>query len=212
MADIPQEETGLFEQLDSLQNNFDRERKIREAEAAADDLPRVELETSKGKIVIELFENEAPDTVGNFISLVEGGFYDGILFHRVKKGFMAQAGGFSMRGPQIVNYTIYDELDSDNLRRHFRGTISMAKVPGEPDSASTQFFITFTPQPGLDGLHTAFGRVISDMKIVDSLQVTVAPDSEGVDQLIEDIIPDQIISARVLRKRDHEYKPNRVTQ
>lgn len=211
ISEIPREELALFSQLDSIDKDFERELATREAEAAADDLPRVELNTTKGKIVIELFENEAPETVGNFISLVESSFYDGILFHRVIKGFMAQAGGFSMRGPQIVNYRIYDEHEVENARKHFRGTVSMASVPGVPDSANAQFFIALSPQPFLDGRHTAFGRIISDFEVIDSLIPNFKVDSEGKETPIEEIIPDRIISARVLRKRDHVYKPNRVT-
>lgn len=211
IAKLPQNEVVLFNRLDSIKKDFDRELATREAEAMADDLPQVELNTTQGKIVMELFENEAPDTVGNFISLVESGFYDGIVFHRVVKGFMAQAGGFSMRGPQMVNYQIYDEFKSENARQHFRGTVSMATVPGVPDSGSTQFYITFSPQPMLDGRQTVFGRIISDMEVVDSLTANYEVDSEGQEKAIEDILPDRITSARVIRKRDHEYKPNRVT-
>ncbi len=77
--------------MEEYQGFWKQEQELRQKEAAADDLPRVKLTTTKGDIVIELFENEAPETVGNFLSLVKKGFYDGLTFHRVIAGFMAQA-------------------------------------------------------------------------------------------------------------------------
>lgn len=212
LSELTEKELSLFRQLDILKKNNDEEMEIRQRESTADELPRVELETTKGKIVIELLENEAPGHVGNFISLVESGFYDGIVFHRVVKSFMAQAGAYSMEAPRRVNYTIYDECGVADARHHFRGSVSMACVPGMANSGSCQFFITFVPTPVLDGRHTVFGRIISDMRIVDSLTVTMEMDSDGKETPIEDILPDQIISARVLRKSDKEYKPFRVAK
>ena len=210
LSQIPKKELETFKNVAELKQDYDRELELRAQEQQAGDLPQVELETTCGKIVIELFENQAPQTVGNFINLVESGFYDGILFHRVLKGFMAQAGSFTMRGPQSMSYTIYDEFDTDEARHHFRGSVSMATIPGVPNSGSSQFFICFAPQTMLDGHHTVFGRVISDMKVLDDLAITVKTDAEGQEELLEDVMPDQIKSARVLRKRDHEYEPVRV--
>ena len=98
-----------------------RKRDSRDAEAKADDLPRVLLKTSKGDIVVELFENEAPNTVANFISLVQKGFYNGTDFHRVLRGFMAQGGSPKGEEDGGPGYTIPDECRQDNHRLHFRG-------------------------------------------------------------------------------------------
>ena len=163
--------------------------------------------------MLELFENEAPGTVGNFISLVENGYYDGTIFHRVLRKFMAQGGGFSDPGKaKKINYTIFDECFKPDIRHHFRGVISMAK--GEaPHTGSSQFFITTVPTPGLDQRHTVFGRVIEGMEVVDQLNETHISDKDsGAEIPVQDVIPDRILSARVLRKRDHEYVPNKTIE
>ncbi len=103
-----------------------KEKAIREAEAKADDLPRVKFQTSKGDIVLELFENEAPNAVGNMISLVKKGFYDGVVFHRVLPHFMAQGGDPDGVGTGGPGYTIPCECQQENARMHFRGSLSMA--------------------------------------------------------------------------------------
>jgi len=172
---------------------WEKEQKIREAEAKADDLPRVKMKTSKGDIVIELFENEAPQSVANFITLVEKDFYDGLTFHRVLAGFMAQGGcprGDGTGGPP---YHIPCECYQDNHRKHFRGTLSMAHAG--KDTGGSQFFLTFLPTPHLNGKHTAFGRVIEGMDVLSDLNRTGGDNVET----------DKIIEATVLRKRDHDY-------
>ncbi|MEQ8791908.1 MAG: peptidylprolyl isomerase [Pirellulaceae bacterium] len=175
------------------------EMQIRQAEAKADDLPRVLLKTSKGDVLVELFENEAPETVGNFISLVEKDFYNGLDFHRVLDGFMAQGGDPNGNGTGGPGYKIYCETDKENHRNHFRGSLSMAH--SGKDTGGSQFFITFTPTPHLDGLHTVFGRVVEGMENIDALTRTDA--GLGVK-------PDKILEAEVLRKREHEYAPHKV--
>jgi len=178
------------------------EQKVREEEAKADDLPRVKLTTSAGTIVLELFENEAPDTVGNFISLVESDFYNGLKFHRVLPHFMAQGGDPKGNGSGGPGYTIYDEVDKPNYRRHFRGSLSMAKTPA-PDTGGSQFFLCFTPQESLDGKHTVFGRVIEGMDVLARIQ-RVDPEKPG------GVEPTVIEKAEVVRKRDHKYLPRKV--
>jgi len=184
-----------------------KEREIRAAEAKADDLPRVLLKTNKGEILVELYENEAPQTVGNFVSLVESGFYDGVSFHRVLPGFMAQGGcpnGDGFGGP---GYNIYCECFKDDHRKHFRGSLSMAH--GTPrNTGGSQFFITFRRTSHLDGVHTVFGRVIKGIEVLEKIQRrNPAPSARG--PLPE---PDKIVEAKVVRKREHEYKPTKVQQ
>jgi cyclophilin family peptidyl-prolyl cis-trans isomerase len=191
---------------------WQREQKIRQAEAKADNLPRVKLETSRGNIVVELFEDEAPNTVANFINLVEKKFYDGTQFHRVLPGFMAQGGdplskdaeknkeNIGKGGP---GYMIADEFQLPAHRDHFRGTLSMAHT-AQPNSGGSQFFIMFAPEPHLDGGYTAFGRVIEGMDVLSKLQ-RVNPDSEH--DKPSNVQPDKIIKAEVVRKRIHAYEP-----
>lgn len=174
---------------------------IRYREALTDDLPRVKLTTTQGNVILELFENEAPQTVGNFISLVQQGFYNGLTFHRVKDGFMAQGGDPKGNGSGGPGYEILDELDAPNYRHHFTGVLSMAN--SGPNTGGSQFFITYRRTEHLDGRHTVFGRVLEGMDAVERLKR-----GGGDDIPIED--PDKIVKAEVLRKRDHEYQPTKV--
>lgn len=172
---------------------------IRQAEALADDLPRVRMTTTMGVVELELFENEAPNTVANFIELVESGFYTDIPFHRVLAGFMAQAGEPQGIAPE---FRIPCECYQENHRRHFMGSLSMA-LAGK-DTGSSQFFIAYGPQPHLDGQHTVFGRVISGMEAVERLARINPEELKGNE------IPDVILKMEVIRKRDHEYVPQRL--
>jgi cyclophilin family peptidyl-prolyl cis-trans isomerase len=178
-----------------------KEQAIRQTEAKVDDLPRVLLRTNRGDIVIELFENEAPNTVANFISLVEKGFYNGLSFHRVLPAFMAQGGCPEGTGAGGPGYTIRCECYEPNHRLHFRGTLSMANT-GQRDTGGSQFFLTFVPTPHLDGKHTVFGRVIEGMDVLGKLR---RRDPEDPDSAAMD--PDKILEAKVIRKLDHPYEP-----
>lgn len=177
-----------------------RELVLRANEAAADDLPRVKLTTSKGDIVLELFENDAPETVGNFISLVKDGYYDGLTFHRVLEGFMAQGGCPTGDGTGGPGYNINCECYKPEYRRHFTGSLSMAKGKAR-NSGGSQFFLTFVRTDNLDGKHTVFGRVIDGMDVVKTIQ-RIDPQRPN-----PEIKPDTIKKAEVLRDRGHEYKP-----
>jgi len=176
-----------------------QEQKIRAAEAQADDLPRVEMKTTKGRIVIELFENEAPNAVANFISLVEKGFYNGLPFHRVIKGFMAQGGCPKGDGTGGPGYTIACECHQPNARMHFRGSLSMAHAGR--DTGGSQFFLTFIPTSHLNGQHTVFGRVIEGMDVLAKLQRRDPQDADAP--------ADKMLEVKVLRKRDHAYEPKK---
>jgi cyclophilin family peptidyl-prolyl cis-trans isomerase len=216
----PQQDKVLAEQIAKFQPlidperpKWDREKKIRDAEAKADDLPRVKLTVGdfrgnvKGDIVVELFENEAPNTVANFINLVEKKFYDGLVFHRVIPGFMAQGGDPEGTGRGGPGYHIADECNQPNHREHFRGSLSMAHS-AEPDSNGSQFFINMAATPWLDGKHTVFGRVIDGLDVLAKIQRTQA--SSESDQPIPGVMPDKILKATVVRKRDHAYEPKKL--
>jgi cyclophilin family peptidyl-prolyl cis-trans isomerase len=194
--------------LDDLKDRWQREQEIREKEAKVSDpkqqLPRVLLKTSKGDIVVELFENEAPNTVANFISLVEGGTYNGLVFHRVLPGFMAQGGDPSGDGSGGPGYNIPCECYEEDHRLHFRGSLSMANT-GERDTGGSQFFLTFVPTTHLDGKHTVFGRVVEGMDVLAKLQ-RIDPEKPGTER------PDKIVEATVVRKRPHEYKPTTLPE
>ncbi|MDE2321258.1 MAG: peptidylprolyl isomerase [candidate division NC10 bacterium] len=115
-----------------------------------------------GKIVVELYENDAPGTVANFVKLAKQGFYNGLNFHRVEPGFVVQGGDPKGDGTGGPGYTIKDEVNS---RKHLTGTVAMAKTAA-PNSAGSQFYITLAPQPRLDSGYTVFGQVVEGMDIV----------------------------------------------
>jgi peptidyl-prolyl cis-trans isomerase A (cyclophilin A) len=134
--------------------------------------PRVELETNKGRIVIELFKEEAPITVANFLRYVNDGFFDGTIFHRVEPGMVIQGGGFTAgmerketRAP-IIN-------EAGNRLRNTRGTVGAARTM-EMDSANSQFYINLVDNPGFNGDgvtggYAVFGRVYEGMDVVDAI-------------------------------------------
>lgn len=134
--------------------------------------PMVTLEMESGKsLKLELYPEVAPNTVRNFISLIQKKFYDGLIFHRVISGFMIQGGcpdGSGMGGP---GYRIHGEFAGngfDNALRHERGVISMARA-ANPNSAGSQFFIMHADGFFLDGQYAAFGRVIEGLELVDEI-------------------------------------------
>ena len=129
-------------------------------------------EKSLGKIKIELRPDKAPKTVENFLSLVESGFYKGLIFHRVIKGFMIQGGGMTPEFDQKHCKAIRGEFKANgymaNDLKHKRGTLSMART-SDPDSASSQFFIMHEDAPHLDAQYAAFGQVVEGMEVVDKI-------------------------------------------
>ncbi|MHB1296067.1 MAG: peptidylprolyl isomerase [Anaerolineae bacterium] len=125
------------------------------------------LKTEKGDVRIQLYADVAPNTVNNFVFLARQGYYDGVMFHRVLEGFMAQTGDPTGTGRGGPGYTIEDEFD-DSLTHDGPGVVSMANT-GLPDSGGSQFFITYTATSHLDGKHAVFGRVIEGMEVVESL-------------------------------------------
>lgn len=190
-----------LEQIPYYKVEWPKEQKIREAEAKADDLPRVLLKTQHGDIVLELFENQAPNTVANFISLVKKGFYNGLTFHRVLSGFMAQGGCPDGTGGGGPGYKIACECVRDDYRKHFRGSLSMAHAG--PDTGGSQFFLTFVPTQFLDGRHTVFGRVVEGLDQLAKIQRR-DPENPGA------VEAEKIIEMKVLRDRGHEYAPKKI--
>lgn len=147
-----------------------------------------------GSIKLELYPHVAPNTVNNFISLINKGFYNGKIFHRVIKGFMIQGGcpdGNGMGGP---GYRIAGEFISNGFTNdlsHTRGVISMARA-NDPNSAGSQFFIMHDDAPYLDGQYAGFGMVIDGIEVVDEIasQRTDRMDRPVADQIIEEITVD----------------------
>ena len=201
-AGVKPEKIAELEQAVAAERpKVDEEMAKRAAEAKTDDLPRVKITTSQGDVMVELFENEAPNTVANFISLVEKGFYNGTPFHRVIGGFMAQGGDPTGTGTSGPGYAIACEVGKPGARKHFLGTLSMAHAG--PNTGGSQFFLTFRPTEHLDGKHTVFGRVIDGFDVLPKLMRT--QDDQGLP--VAGAVPDKILKAVVVRKRSHPYEP-----
>jgi peptidyl-prolyl cis-trans isomerase B (cyclophilin B) len=125
------------------------------------------LDTSRGKIVVDLFPKEAPNTVNNFVFLARDGFYNGTKFHRVIPDFMVQGGDPQGTGTGGPGYKFADETRG-NPHKHQRGSLSMANAG--PNTNGSQFFITHVKTDWLDGKHTVFGQVRSGQEVVDSIK------------------------------------------
>ncbi len=123
------------------------------------------IETEKGNLVLELFASDVSVTVNNFVFLAREGFYDGTTFHRVIPDFMAQGGDPTGTGRGGPGYSFPDEFTQ---HAHVAGTLSMANAG--PDTNGSQFFITYTPQHGLDGKHSVFGQLIQGMDVLEKIK------------------------------------------
>lgn len=145
-----------------------------------------------GTIKLELYPSKAPQTVSNFVSLANQGFYDGTIFHRVIEGFMIQGGdpeGTGLGGP---GYSIKGEFESNGFEndiKHDRGVISMARKSSPLDSAGSQFFIVQEAAPHLDGDYAAFGKVVEGMEIVDEI---ASCETDTNDKPLTDIVIESI--------------------
>ena len=154
--------------------------------------PIVTFKIKDGKVIrAELYPEVAPNTVNNFISLINKGFYNGLIFHRVIEGFMIQGGcpnGNGMGGP---GYTIKGEFASNGFKNdlsHDRGVLSMARAMN-PNSAGSQFFIMHEKSPYLDGQYASFGKVIEGIEVVDEIATTQT--SYG-DRPIKDVVMESV--------------------
>jgi len=133
---------------------------------------RAVFETSEGRLVIELYADQTPKTVGSFVGLIRNHYYDGIIFHRVIEGFMAQTGDPTGIGSGGPGYKFGDEIVA-SLRHRGKGVLSMANAGPGPDRAGTngsQIFITFGDTPHLDGKHTVFGKIVEGLETLDKIK------------------------------------------
>jgi len=198
-----------LQEIAYYQEEWLREENLRKAERMAGDLPRVLLRSSQGDIELELFENEAPNTVANFITLIEQGFYDGLSFFRVLPQSMAQAGCPEGDGSGGPGYVIECECYRSDHRLHFRGSLGM--LHRGPHTGGSQFYLTFLPMKNFDGNHTVFGRIVRGLEVLARLQRRDPPTPESlrINPFPTMYVPsaDTIREAKVLRKRNHPYKP-----
>ena len=143
---------------------------------------RAIIETNLGNIEIELFEDKAPITAKNFVTLAEKGFYDDLIFHRVIPKFMIQGGDPQGDGQGGPGYTIKDEFHPD-LKHDKPGILSMANAG--PNTGGSQFFITVVPTPWLDGRHSVFGKVLEGQDVVDKISNV---ERDRYDKPLEDVL------------------------
>jgi len=128
---------------------------------------QAQIETDKGMIKVELYDQYAPQTVNNFMLLAREGYYDGVAFHRVIANFVIQGGDPTGTGCGGLGYKFADETRGNPLK-HETGSLSMANAG--PNTNGSQFFITHSPQPHLDGKHTVFGKVVAGQEVVDAIR------------------------------------------
>jgi peptidyl-prolyl cis-trans isomerase A (cyclophilin A) len=150
------------------------------------------FETSLGNFTIELFEQETPNTVGNFVKLAEKDFYNGVIFHRVIDGFMIQGGDPTGTGRGGPGYQFADEFHP-KLKHNSEGILSMANAG--PNTNGSQFFITLAPTPHLDGRHTVFGKVTEGMDIVRKIGKTKT--SKPGDRPVVDVVMNKVTVEKV---------------
>ncbi len=200
--------------IEMLEQQWQEELNRRRREEAANDLPRVEFITTKGVIEVELFEDDFPETVNNFIYLVEHNYYDAKPLFRVERHAMAQTGCERGDGTGTPGYTIKGEFTPGRSRGHFRGSIGLALSIDEktriadPNSGSGQFYFCLSPMPQNDGQYCVFGRIT---KGIETLGFFNPVDMTQKEQRNAGGTADSIVRARVVRKRDHEYKPTPFT-
>ena len=144
------------------------------------------FDTNKGTFEIELFTDKAPITTKNFIDLTEKGFYDGLIFHRVIKGFMIQGGDPNGDGTGGPGYEIQDEFHPE-LKHDSEGILSMAN--SGPNTGGSQFFITLAATPWLDGKHAVFGKVVKGMDVVNAIENV---ETGAQDKPVEDVVINKI--------------------
>ncbi|MBM4068136.1 MAG: peptidylprolyl isomerase [Planctomycetes bacterium] len=210
-----------------------QEARLRQADRDRDDLPRVRftiehrkfvLDNGKptakidarpgGEVVVELFEDQAPNTVANFIDLVEKKFYDGTKFCLAEPASLVLGGCPRTKNADPADdgtggpgYYIADEIKVKNSRKHFRGSLCMANS-NRPDTAGSQFYFTLTPQPNMNGIFTVFGRVIKGQDVVD--RITPGRTNLEVGPYGRIIPGDVIVRAEVVRKRPHVYSVKKI--
>jgi cyclophilin family peptidyl-prolyl cis-trans isomerase len=228
---LPEWATGMLNDAVEMEAHWKIEEKLRQAEAKADDLPRVRLviehrrfarqngapsakieSTGTEEVLLELFEDQAPATVANFLTLVSQKFYDGTKFFLCDP--VLAAGGCPLTknadpaddGSGGPGYTIPDEFGSSKARRHFRGSVAMVNS-GDANSAGSSLFITLLPQPMMDGRYTVFARVLKGQEAVERItQGRTHPKVAEKGPTLPIIPGDLIVRAEVIRKRPHEYR------
>jgi cyclophilin family peptidyl-prolyl cis-trans isomerase len=200
----------IFNQLEDLEANWQQELESRQADAKGEPLPQAKIVTTKGVVVIEMFENDAPEAVANFVWLAEQGFYNHKSFFLVLDNLVAQTGCPTNDGTGGPGYFVPAETIDKKKRHVFRGSIALKLLPDLPDSGGSQFLFSYLPLADLEAECTVFGRVISGMPNLAKLS-RIDPKAKKKDDE-PPVEVDEIISVEILRKRNHAYEPTRLKQ
>ena len=189
-----------YEILEKTNQKWQDELLIRRLESQTGDLPIAVVKTTEGTFRVELFENQAPLTVNNFVALAEEGFYDGRAFFKVLPGEYAATGSANDDGTGSIGYSVQGEADREKARSHFAGTLTM--TPNDSGNTGAKFLICHQPKNELDGRFTAFGRVMSEegLDVVYKLNTHDATKFQSVRTE-----PSRIISVTIENKRAHTY-------
>lgn len=189
-----------YEILEKTNQKWQDELLVRRLENQTADLPIATFKTTEGTFRVELFENQAPLTVNNFVALAEEGFYDGRAFYKVKPSEYVETGCPNDNGTGSAGYNVAGEATREKARSHFAGTLSM--IPNEQGNTSSRFLICHQPKNELDGRFTAFGRVMTEegLEMVYQLNTHDATKFQSVKTS-----PSKIISVTVDNKRAHQY-------
>jgi cyclophilin family peptidyl-prolyl cis-trans isomerase len=196
----------LLNSFEELKSQYREELAAREADRQGEPIPTAIIKTTRGNIEVELFENQAPETVANFIYLAETGVFDNTPFHSGKQHFLVQGGGDDVLEPP---YKIYGEMNKPGARRFYRGTLGMA-LSGGPDTAYSQFFFSLIRNPEMDGQFTAFGRVTKGIELMAAITKIDPEESKEKKKQQPKQVPDEILEVEITRKRAHDYLPNKA--
>lgn len=191
--------------LKQMTMDWNRELEFQQQDAANAN-PRVSIETDSGTMIVELFEDQVPNTVAHFITLVEDGFYNGLAFYQVNPTEVAVTGSPSNDGKGGPGYGIEMEIGGEDQRHHFTGVLSMLNTGQK--TVSSKFLITKQPRRQFDGKIPAFGRVVEGLETLYKIKVINRTSALTVN---DDTVPTRINRITVLRKRNHDYQPQRVS-
>jgi len=199
---LDQKGKAYLEHIDVYKATYEVEQQLRKKDAEKGDLPRVLLRTTRGDVILELFEDEALNVVANFVHLVDEGFYDGLEFYRVMRGYGAVAGCPNNDGTGDPGHHLLHQ--SGASRGHFRGTVSM--IPDRNNRIGSRFLISFrmTGNSRFNGKYPVFGRVVEGLDVVMRFNDTNPDIDRG------GIEPDRILHAEVIRRRNHPYRPTTI--
>jgi len=197
---------NLLSGLSDGKQQWDQDQFLVQLEKDKDDLPQARIVTTRGSILIELYENDAPNAVAHFISLAEKKFFDDKLVNLSNNSWLL-LGAPNPDGTGLPGYTIYSEATPVECRPVFRGSLFLPRESVDQDTFGSKFAIAKLPMVGLKGRVTCFGRIVSGYEILEGIRGFIRPKPVAEEFFPE---PDKIVKIEIIRKRDHDYIPVKV--